>query len=346
MSTEEIEKTETTDFLVVGAGLAGLAFAGDALAQGATVRLLDKGRGVGGRAATRRIGEKGRVDHGAQYFTARGERFQKIAETGIRDGWLAIWNRGIPLSKNGEITRRPEGHPRYAPPVGMSELPKQLARGLDIALSATVNRVTRDVKSGDWLAHCADERVFCGKKLILNLPPTQLLALAEDLLPEPTRLGLRQVVFDPAWTLIASLEQDVSRADWPALEFADHPVLALVSRDHTKRGAGAPLVIVAHGSGAWSRAHLEDDPATVQHALLDAVQAEVGTLAVQSAQVHRWRYAQPTTFFPGAFFWHEDIGIGGGGDWCGKETPVHGSKVEAALESGWMLAATVYATQF
>jgi predicted NAD/FAD-dependent oxidoreductase len=337
MSTEH---TETTDFLVVGAGLAGLAFAEDAKAKGATVRLLDKGRGVGGRAATRRLEDQVRADHGAQYFTARGERFRKIVDAGIEAGWLAVWNHGIPLSTNGKIVDRPEGHPRYAPPGGMSDLPKQLAKGHDIALSATVTRISRDDSSGIWTADCSDDRQFTGKKLILNLPPTQLLAVAGDLLPEQTRLGLQDVVFDPAWTLIAALEQDVPGADWPALEFAGHPVLSLVSRDHTKRRSPeAPPVLVAHGNGAWSREHLEDGPETILAALLEAVQKEIGTLTVRSAQVHRWRYAQPTTFFPGAFFWHSDLGIGGCGDWCGKETPVHGSKVEAALESGWMLAA-------
>lgn len=332
--------TETTDFLVVGAGLAGLAFAGDAVVQGATVRLLDKGRGVGGRAATRRLGDDIRADHGAAYFTARGERFQKIVDAGIQDGWLAIWSRGFPLWKNGEITPRPEGHPRYAPPSGISTLPKHLAEGLEIGLNATVTRISRDTAEGNWIAHCADDRMFTGKKLILNLPPTQLLAIAGDLLPEQTRADLQSVVFDPAWTLIAALEEDVPNANWPALEFAEHPVLALVSRDHTKRGrADAPPVLVAHGSGAWSRTHLEEDPAAIQQALREAVEKEVGPLVVRSAQVHRWRYAQPTTFFPGAFFWDKETGIGGCGDWCGKETPVHGSKVEAALESGWMLAA-------
>ena len=222
----------------------------------------------------------------------------------------------------------------------MSALPKHLARDRDIALGATVTRVSRDAASGNWTAHCADNRAFTGRKLILNLPPTQLLAASGDLLPEQTRKGLQDVVFDPAWTLIAALEEDIPNADWPALEFDRHPVLALASRDHTKRGrADAPPVLIAHGNGSWSRAHLEDDPATVQQALLDAVQKETGPLRVRSAQVHRWRYAQPTTFYPGAFFWHGDTGVGGCGDWCGKETPVHGSKVEAALESGWMLAA-------
>lgn len=332
--------TETTDFLVVGAGLAGLAFAGDASARGATIRLLDKGRGVGGRAATRRLGDEIRADHGAQYFTARGERFQQIAQNGIGDGWLAIWNHGFPLWKNGEIVTRPEGHPRYAPPSGMNALPKHLAKGLDVSLSATVTRISRDTAGGVWTAHCADEQVFTGKQLILNLPPTQLLAIAGDLLTGEIRRGLENVVFDPAWTLIAALEEDVPGANWPAIDFEGHPVLSFVSRDHTKRrDPNAPPVFIAHSTGAWSREHLEEDPARIQKALLEAVQKEVGPLKVRSMQAHRWRYAQPTAFYPGAFFWNAETGIGGCGDWCGKETPVHGSKVEAALESGWMLAA-------
>ena len=44
----------TPDVLIIGAGLAGLKLAGDLHAAGRAPRVLDKGRGVGGRAATRR----------------------------------------------------------------------------------------------------------------------------------------------------------------------------------------------------------------------------------------------------------------------------------------------------
>jgi renalase len=333
-------KTEITDFLVIGAGLAGLAFAGDAAAKGKTVRLLDKGRGVGGRAATRRLGNEIRADHGAQYFTARGERFQQMVKAGIDTGWINIWSHGFPLWKSGEIHHRPEGHPRYTPPRGMSALPKHLAQGLDIALTATVTQITRDDTTGNWTAHCAEGRLFTGRKLILNLPPVQLLAIVGDLLPETVRVGLQTVVFDPVWTLLVALEQDIPNVNWPALEFEGHPVLSLVSRDHTKRSDSvAPPVLVAHATGAWSREHLEEEPAAIRQAFLEALEKEFGALSVSTIQAHRWRYAQPTTFFPGAFFWDAETGVGGCGDWCGKETPAHGSKVEAALESGWMLAA-------
>ena len=62
--------TFTSDVLIIGAGLAGLMAANSLKEQGWQVTLVDKGRSVGGRLATRRIGP-GRADHGTQFFTAR-----------------------------------------------------------------------------------------------------------------------------------------------------------------------------------------------------------------------------------------------------------------------------------
>ena len=61
--------------VVVGAGLAGLV-AARALADDHEVVVFDKGRSVGGRLATRRIGAA-RLDHGAQFFTVRGDDFRR-----------------------------------------------------------------------------------------------------------------------------------------------------------------------------------------------------------------------------------------------------------------------------
>ena len=55
------------DVLLLGAGLSGLKAARDLHAAGKSVLVLDKGRGVGGRAATRRW-DGTPVDHGAQFF--------------------------------------------------------------------------------------------------------------------------------------------------------------------------------------------------------------------------------------------------------------------------------------
>ncbi len=53
--------TKTT---IVGAGIAGLAAARQLQSAGHEVQVIDKGCGVGGRMATRRI-KGARLDHGA-----------------------------------------------------------------------------------------------------------------------------------------------------------------------------------------------------------------------------------------------------------------------------------------
>jgi cation diffusion facilitator CzcD-associated flavoprotein CzcO len=84
---------QTVDVLVVGAGLAGLLAANQLQAAGHTVLVVEKGRGVGGRLATWRLGP-GRGDYGAQFFTVREPQFQAIV-----DEWLA--SLGWPLSGHG-----------------------------------------------------------------------------------------------------------------------------------------------------------------------------------------------------------------------------------------------------
>lgn len=323
------------DFLVIGAGLAGLAFARDATAAGASVRLLDKGRGVGGRMATRRI-DNLRVDHGAQYFTARSERLKAEADAAIAEGWLQIWARSFPLWENGLIVSRPEGHPRYAPRDGMNDWAKRLAEGLDVRTGTTVNKLER-TESGKYLAQTQEGQLFHGDALILNFPPAQLLTLAPTLLtPEmTTKIRAAAQEFLPAWTLMARLESDISGADWPAVEFSGHPVLGFVSRDHTKRGPDAPPALVAHGAGAWSAAHIEDDPEDVKTALHHAVADVFGPLKILETQIHRWRYAQPTKPLPEKHLWDAAARLGCLGDWCG------GPRVEGAMESGWSLAPLV-----
>ena len=57
---------------ILGAGMAGAAAARRLAEAGLDVRVFDKGRGIGGRMATRRTEAGARFDHGAQFFRAKG----------------------------------------------------------------------------------------------------------------------------------------------------------------------------------------------------------------------------------------------------------------------------------
>ena len=77
---------------IVGAGMAGLSCGQRLSRLGHEVRLFDKGRGPGGRMATRRMEDGGTTlhfDHGAQYFAAKDPTFRAIVEDWRAEGLVA-----------------------------------------------------------------------------------------------------------------------------------------------------------------------------------------------------------------------------------------------------------------
>ena len=91
--------SHNTDVLIIGAGLAGLSAANDLRQAGRKVLVIDKGRGLGGRLAGRRIGDA-TFDHGAQFFTARESRFKAAVEGWIQAGVAEEWYSSYPGQPN------------------------------------------------------------------------------------------------------------------------------------------------------------------------------------------------------------------------------------------------------
>ncbi|GGO37673.1 NAD(P)/FAD-dependent oxidoreductase [Deinococcus humi] len=337
------------DVLIVGAGLAGLALAHDLQVQGRGVRVLDKSRGVSGRAATRRTPpsapqySEARLDHGARYFTARHPRTVALAESGVAAGWNRVWAQGFAAWEDGQITPpAQDGHPRYAPPAGMSTLGRELARGLDVQTGQEVSSLER--LPGGWRVHSRDGVVGETERLVLNLPAPQALALLDPLLDETEDLEelrdtaerLRHVAYAPCWAAGVVLEQDIG-ANWPALSLKGHPVLDWIAREHTKRAAGHPPALMLQASAEWSRARLERRPDELLPELLSSVADVLGEqVKVNHAFAHRWRYATPERRVSGPCRWDAQLGLGLCGD--GFTPDEHGPRVEAALLSGWALA--------
>lgn len=78
------------DIAIIGSGIAGLAAARRLADAGRSPVIFDKGRGIGGRVATRRSGGF-QFDHGAQCVTARAPAFAAgLAELCARDA-AAPW---------------------------------------------------------------------------------------------------------------------------------------------------------------------------------------------------------------------------------------------------------------
>ena len=185
-----------------------------------------------------------------------------------------------------------------------------------------------------WEVEAEDGRTWQARRVALNLPAPQAAALLGDVAPA-LAAELAQITYQPCWAVGAVLERDLD-VTWPAL-YTRHPALDWIAREHTKRPGTAPALML-HAGPEWTRAHLDTPPGEVARLLLAAAAEVVGEpIQAQDTFAHRWLYAQPVTRHPAPFLWDPALGLGLCGDgFTPDEAP---SRVEAALLSGWGLAA-------
>ncbi len=340
------------DVLILGAGLAGLKAARDLQAAGHRVLVLDKSRGVSGRAATRRW-DGVPVDHGAQFFTARSDAFRaQVADWKAR-GVCFEWAKGFHQWEPAAGLLPPDadkeqGHPRHACRAGMSALGKDLAAGLAKDSVRTGTRVVALEWVGDrWLARTEDGGASEGRRLLLALPVPQALALLEssehpgtkDALDPFVLSKLRAVETAPALAVL--LRGEAPAPEWQGVQLRDETI-TWIGADSDRRDPASMMdgkrVFVLHGSGPFSRVWQDRD---LEEAA-DRIVARAGEIVgdwitrLPERQVHRWRYSSvPHGLEHDAFLRNGGYGEAGG------RPPLYfagdtfmGSKVEGAYCSG------------
>jgi renalase len=325
-----------TDVLIVGAGLSGLSAARDLEAAGLNVRIVEKSRGAGGRAATRRW-DGAILDHGAPFFTVRGARFQKLVSGWEEAGVLRVWTRGFHAWENGVLAAPEDSYPRYVGVNGMNALGKAMAAGvnpgdapLEVETGALVTGISRS--SHGWDATLDGGEVISARAVLVTIPAPQALALTRTILEPETQRALERVKFEACWALLALLET-APDVDWKGVKLK-HAVLEWAGLEHTKRESAPSLVL--HANPAWSAVQLERSPEEIAPQLLAAMREVFGdAVNVSQSAAHRWRYARSSALHPAPILEQDRLVFCG--DWC--DTDGHGTRVENAVGSGWAAAA-------
>lgn len=306
----------TADIVIIGAGMAGLACARRLAGAGRASLVLDKGRGIGGRMATRRMALAGgevRFDHGAQYVTAKDAGFAALLD-GL-PGAVAVWNDGAAL-------------PHHVGLPGMSGLPRAMAEGLDVRLGVEVTAL-RQAGQG-WEVHAGGERLTA-RKIVVTVPAPQVAGLLGAAHPLCARLA--HVEMAPCLTLMAAFAQDAPRP-FVSSQSDTHP-LSWIAQDSTKPGRSAAVATwVAQANPEWSAQHLEEDRDAIANRMLPLLCAVIGAKpdTVLQAAAHRWRFARVTARLGLPSLRSDDATLHLGGDWC------LGPRVEAAWQSGDAIA--------
>jgi renalase len=308
--------------------MAGLAAASALAAGGMRVRVFDKGRGPGGRMATRRLivqGSELSFDHGAQFFTVRDPTFRSAAGLWLEAGYLVPW-----------LPRRASTAPAeawYVGQPGMSAVLRSLATGLDVSWSARVSAIA-GVPHNWWLQMEDGRSEGPFSLIILAVPAEQAAPLLTGPAP-PLCQAAQRVRTLPCWTLMLVFEPALG-LEVDILELPE-PVSAITwaARDASKPGRGEADAWVVQAGPQWSLAHLEDTPDAAAELLVAEFRRLTGAAQPQICGVHRWRFARVAEPLGTPFLHDRELGLATCGDW-------HlGARVEAAWLSGHQLAQDV-----
>lgn len=282
--------------VVVGAGIAGISCARVLHEAGVPVRVLDRGRRIGGRMAVRTEqidGADHPVDVGAQYLTARDPDFLALVEGWERAGLARPWTDTFHLAGPDGLLGTRTGPVRWAATDGLRSLVEHLAAGLEVEHPVDIGEVTVGPDGPEVDGEPA-------AAVVLAMPDPQAL----DLLPDElgVSLGLHPHV---AWSPTIAVWAGWLERWWPDLDgvFVDgSPVVSWIADDGRRRGDGAP-VLVAHTEKVLAAGML-DRPGEAAAPVLAELGRILGTGEVPEPlwiRAQRWSLASAVAPHPEPF---------------------------------------------
>ena len=314
--------------VVVGAGISGSVCAWRLAKSGHDVTLVEKGRGVGGRMSTRRMGGA-RIDHGAQFFTVRDPRMEELLSLWKNENAVEPWYDQIAGRSDIPTDQR------YRGTEGMTSPAKVLAKEFSVETNLFVDQIERD--GHKWLI---SEREGKGRRLradhlVITIPSVQLLELFERShysLEEGTMNSIRSIRHTRCLAVLGMMDRP-SVLSKPGTLTHPVPEIDWIS-DNQIKGISSEPACTIHASDGYSQKFWDANDAERVPFLLSIAEEHL-KVKITSWASHRWGFAKPIVTF-GSTHWHSfDKGITLAGDGFG------GERIENAALSGWEAADSI-----
>lgn len=329
---------------IIGAGMAGVTAAKILKDEGVNVTVFEKSRGVGGRMSTRR-NEFGHFDHGAQYFTASEPEFQKVVDHWLKSDIAAVWPGTIIQRKNERLSPITPGTIRFVGTPYMNSPVIDFSKGLSIRTNCELKQVHRET-DGTWQLEFVDtsknkrvEKAGGFDVLIMSTPAPQAKHFLQPWSKEIDPAGHLEQAYHSVWATLIAFHKPLGLSFEGCFVNEPSQISGLSWVANTTNKPKRPVLgkgiesWILHGKEDWSLSYLEEKSENIAQRMLKDFS---GLFSIEQQPIflkaHRWRYARPKSPIEEAFLWHDSLGLGVCGDWCG------GPKVQGAYLSGLKLA--------
>ncbi len=310
------------EIVIVGAGIAGLCAATLLQAAGFSVVVVEKSSGVGGRMASRRIGD-GRGDHGAQFITARSSRFKEFIQELEMVGIVQLWFGGDSSSAST--------YPRWRGAPAMTAIAKYLAANIRVRQNSSVINISSN--HNRWRIHLHTGEVLRAGALLLTPPVPQareILNHVESLIPSATHSLLKKFNYAKCLAVLATLRAPSGIKPPGFLREPDQNIDWIT--DNQQKGISARPALTIQASAEFSRKHWDEERQNTAELLIKATRQWV-TMEIEDYQIHGWKYSKPLYIHDQPYlevFGEPPLLLAG--------DAFAGPKVEGAALSGWAAA--------
>ncbi|MEM9276578.1 MAG: FAD-dependent oxidoreductase [Cyanobacteria bacterium P01_F01_bin.143] len=285
--------TNNSSCLVIGGGISGLIASQVLQRHGIKVTVLDKGRGIGGRLATRRVNVpeygQGIFDYGAQHFQVTDPKFQQLVDDWMQVGLVEKWTDGF-FDAEGSFQKSDKAF--YRGITSNRSIAKYLAKDLNVLTQQKI--VELKWLDNQWIANSQQGDSFQGKNLLITAPVPQSLDLLDNSdikIPVQTRASLEKLTYHRCIAVLAILKKPSKIRETGGLWLDGHPVSWICS-NYKKGISPEAYAVTIHGSPEFSLENWEIDRDLAGKKLIDAVQNWLGS-EVAHYQVHGWKFSQP-----------------------------------------------------
>ena len=314
------------NIIIVGAGISGCVCANRLVMAGHAVTLIEKGRGVGGRMSTRRM-DGARIDHGAQFFTARDPRMKGLVKDWVAQGIVVPWYDQVPGREDIPKSIRFRGIN------GMTAPAKRLAESFSFEKEFFVDSIYFDE---EWQINEKEggNRRLLADHLVLTMPVPQMLELfrrSQFELESKVMDQLEAVRYTRCLALLGILNKPSVLSDPGTIT---HPVQDVdwISDNQVKGISEVPACTV-HAANDYSQKFWDSPDEGGPY--LVKVAEECLQSKITEWSCHRWGFAKPLVTFGANQYTSAWDRLSLAGDSFG------GERIENAAMSGWDAAQAI-----
>jgi len=266
------------DMIILGAGMTGLTLAHNLSNKQSEIILVDKGRGPGGRMATRRFAQAA-FDTGAQFIRARSMEFREFLSPFLKQDQLRLWKNDA------------NANPLYWGQPLMTSLPKAMAANLKLYFEQSIEHISCNQEV--WSVRSSKGEQWCARQLVITFPIPQCLDLFKHSgleLESGQFEKLQHIRYRKTLALLACLNPETAPLEqW--YEYEQHSELERRMNQHTKGVSAKPGSLLFHFNHDFSSKWFEQTDETIMQAMADCLNFK--RLGLIEAQIKKWRFADP-----------------------------------------------------